>query len=90
MRVKPDGSIITRSAVTDSSGQYSGSFSSSLEGAWTIDASWSGDDTHLGAKGETVNLTVTQLPGILDRIPGYQPIIILLGIILSVIVIGFL
>ena len=88
--VRPDGTDITTRTATDSSGHYTESFTPNVEGTWTFQASWRGGDAHLGAESETVKLTVQEKSGPLDRIPGYQPITIIIGIIIGVLAIGFI
>jgi len=45
----PNGTIFNRTATTDAEGYYEDSFQPNLEGSWSINASWAGDEKHEGA-----------------------------------------
>ncbi|HIE14649.1 TPA: hypothetical protein EYP70_05195, partial [Candidatus Bathyarchaeota archaeon] len=45
----PEGSIFTRTVRTDAEGSYEDSFIPHVEGYWSVNASWSGDEKHKGA-----------------------------------------
>ena len=88
--VRPDGTETIMSTATDADGRYTESFTPNLEGTWTIEASWGGDDAHLGAASETINLTVKEDPGPSNIVPGYHPFTVIIGIAIGLLVIGFM
>jgi hypothetical protein len=45
---KPDDSILTRTVKTNVEGSYRESYQPDLEGIWSVNASWSGDEKHEG------------------------------------------
>jgi len=57
---EPNGSVLTRTAVPGiNSGYYSDTYVPNGAGAWTVKASWPGDDTFFGATSLPVAFTVT-------------------------------
>jgi hypothetical protein len=44
----PVGSSLSRTVKTDSEGSYRESYQPDIEGSWSVNASWSGDDRHKG------------------------------------------
>lgn len=45
---KPDASTITRTVQTIADGSYGDSYQPDIEGSWTVNASWVGDEQHQG------------------------------------------
>ena len=84
----PDGSTLTRTVPTSSSGTYSQSLKPTVTGAWTVLATWEGDDDYLGATSETISFNVVENPfnTLLGVIPG--GVLGLLGIIAVVAIVA--
>ncbi len=47
--VCPDGSTLERTALTDVEGAFKDSFQPGVDGLWRVNASWSGDERHIGS-----------------------------------------
>ncbi|KYH41698.1 MAG: hypothetical protein AYL31_003840 [Candidatus Bathyarchaeota archaeon B26-1] len=45
----PDGSVYTRNVRTDVEGSFRDSFQPKVEGSWSVNASWPGDEKHEGS-----------------------------------------
>jgi len=58
---KPDGTNITRSVKTTSTGNYSDSYNPMDPGTWKVLSSWPGDQSRTGAKSNQVQFQVTEL-----------------------------
>lgn len=53
----PDGSLISRSSTT-TDGSFVDTYTPDKDGEWSVRASWSGDDNHLGAESSSSSFTV--------------------------------
>ncbi len=88
----PDGSSFTKTVTTSSDGGYSDSYTPDSSGAWSIQASWSGDDTHQACISEKKIVTIKDTgssgssPTTILSLP--IEIIIILGIVAVVIVVS--
>jgi hypothetical protein len=45
---KPNGSTVSQNVKTDAEGSYSDSYQPDIEGPWSVNASWPGDERHEG------------------------------------------
>jgi hypothetical protein len=59
--MKPDGSALNRTVVTDQNGTYADSYIPTEAGSWSVKASWKGDSTHAGASSSSVSFTVSKI-----------------------------
>lgn len=59
---KPDGTTLTRTAITGSDGSYSDSYRPDATGSWSVAASWYGDATRDGSLSSTKAFTVKEPP----------------------------
>jgi hypothetical protein len=55
---RPDGSVMKRTVTTEPDGSFSDRYSPDMSGAWTVTASWEGNEDYEGAS-TTRSLTVT-------------------------------
>jgi hypothetical protein len=58
---KPDASTFIATAVTDSSGDYTYSYTPDAIGSWSVVASWPGDATHTSATSSPQSFTVANV-----------------------------
>lgn len=58
----PNGTILTRTAVTDHNGEFEYSFNPDAEGIWNITASWGGDEDHQGSSSPRISFVVKAPP----------------------------
>jgi hypothetical protein len=56
----PDGTIVTRGAVTSAGGTFADTYAPEKEGQWSVRASWSGNENYLGAESPSAYFAVEQ------------------------------
>ena len=56
----PNGTIISRYAVSGSDGRYDEIYTPLVLGAWSVKASWEGDSTYLGATSSSRSFTISK------------------------------
>ena len=56
--VRPDGSQFTETVTTYENGTYYREYAPDRVGVWTVEASWPGDEQHLGSSSAAVSFTV--------------------------------
>jgi len=59
---RPDGTPFTRKATTSMQSSYADAYTPDNVGAWSVVASWSGNDQFAGATSSSVSFTVVELP----------------------------
>jgi len=59
---RPDGTIVTRSVMTDANSNYEDVYLPDRNGTWTVQASWLGDEDYLGASSKIKELIVRRNP----------------------------
>jgi len=59
---KPDGSNTNRIATTDSSGKYTYTLTPDKTGAWSVIASWEGNENYTGSSSTTKGFSVSKKP----------------------------
>jgi len=82
---KPDGSAVTRTVRTAADGSFNDTYSPDLSGAWTVTASWDGDEDYEGAS-MTRSFTVTTAPSWMAAFGGYA---VLVAAVAVVVIISF-
>jgi hypothetical protein len=81
--VKPDGSVITRTATTSAEGSYSDSYAPDSVGAWNVTSSWLGDATHDESISLTQSFTITSAPPIPCE---YLLVLIIAAVLVTIII----
>lgn len=57
----PDTTLLNRTTTSNSSGGYSDTYSPSVAGSWSVEASWAGDSMYLGATSDSVSFTASKI-----------------------------
>lgn len=82
---KPDGTMLRRTAVTNSEGEFSDSTTPTETGSWTARVTWEGDLTHLEATSGEVTIQVNEKKG-LGQIPGFPLESLLLSLVMATLI----
>jgi hypothetical protein len=82
---RPDGSTVKRTVTTEPDGSFSDRYSPDMSGAWTVTASWEGNEDYEGSSAGR-SFTVTSLPRWMAAFGGYS---ILAAAITGVVIVSF-
>jgi hypothetical protein len=63
---RPDSTTLERLVTTSLNGDFNDIFTPSSIGAWSVQASWEGNDTHLGSSSSLTYFTVTKISTVLS------------------------
>lgn len=56
---KPDGTSLTRTALSGNGGTYADTYTPTTEGSWSVTASWAGNDDYQGSTSSAATFTVS-------------------------------
>lgn len=59
---RPDGSDVTRSITTNSTGHYKDVFEPDIIGEWTVKANWAGDEDYIASESSIAKVHITKPP----------------------------